>query len=171
MKRRIPRQVLSFLVLAACVALDQFTKQIATETLKGRPDISLLGGVLRIVYAENPGAFLGLGGSLGEAARFWGLVVGVGVVLVAALVYLIKQGGTLPLPHVWGIGLLIAGGGSNWFDRLTNDGRVVDFLILGVGPLRTGVFNVADLAIVAGVILMVLTPKPKDPKAVAASKA
>lgn len=162
---------MSFLVLVACVALDQFTKQIAVETLKGRPDISLLGGVLRIVYAENPGAFLGLGGSLGEAARFWGLVVGVGVVLVAAIVYLIRQGGTLPLAHVWGIGLLIAGGGSNWYDRLTNDGRVVDFLILGVGPVRTGVFNVADIAIVAGVILMVLAPKPKDPRAVAASKA
>ena len=49
--------------------------------------------------------------------------------------------------------LFLAGGASNWVDRLVH-GRVVDFLNLGIGPLRTGVFNVADVAIMAGLGLL-----------------
>ena len=50
--------------------------------------------------------------------------------------------------------LFIAGGASNWFDRI-NDGRVVDFMNAGIGWLRTGVFNVADVAIMLGVALFI----------------
>ncbi len=49
------------------------------------------------------------------------------------------------------VGLLIlAGGFGNLYDRAVNDGRVVDFMLLQIGPLKTGVFNVADIAILAG---------------------
>ena len=51
--------------------------------------------------------------------------------------------------------LFVAGGSSNWIDRLLH-GRVVDFLNLGIGPVRTGVFNVADVAIMAGALLVIL---------------
>ena len=47
---------------------------------------------------------------------------------------------------------MIAGGGiSNWMDRARNGGSVVDFMNLGIGPVRTGIFNVADLAILVGI--------------------
>jgi len=50
-----------------------------------------------------------------------------------------------------------AGGGlSNWLDRLLHGGAVTDFVSLGLGPLRTGVFNLADVFIVAGVALLLL---------------
>lgn len=49
------------------------------------------------------------------------------------------------------VGLLIlAGGFGNLYDRAINDGRVVDFMLLQLGPLQTGIFNVADIAIMAG---------------------
>ena len=51
--------------------------------------------------------------------------------------------------------LVLAGGASNWVDRLAR-GSVVDFMNVGVGPLRTGVFNVADVAIMIGVSMLVL---------------
>lgn len=41
-------------------------------------------------------------------------------------------------------------------DRMFNDGAVIDFVRLGVGPFQTGVFNLADVAIVIGVILLLL---------------
>ncbi len=44
---------------------------------------------------------------------------------------------------------MIGGGLSNLFDRLP-DGRVTDYVVLSAGPLRTGVFNLADAAILAG---------------------
>ncbi|HXC20398.1 MAG TPA: signal peptidase II, partial [Steroidobacteraceae bacterium] len=55
---------------------------------------------------------------------------------------------------------LIAGGGiSNLIDRLLYGGRVTDFLNVGIGSLRTGIFNVADMAILAGALLLILNPQ------------
>jgi signal peptidase II len=54
-----------------------------------------------------------------------------------------------------GLTLFVAGGLSNWIDRATA-GRVVDFLNVGIGPVRTGVFNVADMAIMAGALVFAL---------------
>jgi signal peptidase II len=51
--------------------------------------------------------------------------------------------------------MMVGGGLSNWFDRLVNEGRVVDFMNLGIGSFRTGIFNVADVAIMAGAAVMV----------------
>ena len=51
---------------------------------------------------------------------------------------------------------MISGGFSNLYDRITNHGGVVDFMNMGVGSLRTGIFNVADMAIMAGVLLLVI---------------
>jgi signal peptidase II len=50
------------------------------------------------------------------------------------------------------LSLFIVGGFSNWIDRLV-DGKVVDFLNVGIGGVRTGVFNVADVAIMVGAVL------------------
>jgi signal peptidase II len=59
--------------------------------------------------------------------------------------------------------LFVAGGASNWVDRALR-GNVVDFLNVGIGPLRTGIFNVADMAIMLGIALWLFaelrTPSP-----------
>ncbi len=48
-----------------------------------------------------------------------------------------------------GAALIVSGGASNWIDRVAT-GSVIDFLNVGIGPLRTGIFNVADVAILVG---------------------
>ena len=55
-----------------------------------------------------------------------------------------------------GCTLLLAGAVGNLIDRIRLDGLVIDFLNLGIGPLRTGIFNVADMAIMAGAVLLVI---------------
>jgi signal peptidase II len=55
-----------------------------------------------------------------------------------------------------GTGLVLAGGASNWVDRLVR-GSVVDFMNVGIGPLRTGIFNVADMAIMMGGAILLLS--------------
>jgi signal peptidase II len=52
------------------------------------------------------------------------------------------------------LSLILGGGISNLIDRLVRDHRVIDFMIVGFGWLKTGVFNVADVAITAGVGLL-----------------
>jgi len=152
--RRRTRVLSTTVVLALTVGCDQLTKKVAVATLKGTPRQSFLGDVFRLDYAENPGAFLGLGGALPGAWQFWILTIGVGGLLFAMLGYLIWTR-HLHLGSSLGLAMMVGGGLSNWFDRVVNDGRVVDFMNLGIGSLRTGIFNVADVAIMAGAAVLV----------------
>ena len=158
---RLPvRITLIVVLLASSIGCDQATKRIAADALKGSPAINIVGGVVRLQYAENEGAFLSMGAHLPEWLRFWIFTVGVAGILGGALLAALARRN---LTHLDVISLaLVAGGGlSNWMDRL-GGGRVVDFMNLGIGPLRTGIFNVADLAIVAGVALIALRRTPKQ---------
>ena len=56
---------------------------------------------------------------------------------------------------VWALGLILSGGIGNLIDRIIYNGRVADFLNVGIGGLRSGIFNIADLAIVAGLLLVI----------------
>ncbi len=152
---RLSRISLLLFILTSTVGCDQATKQMAVSNLSGEPGKSFLGGTFRLLYAENPGAFLGMFGGLSREHQFWIFTAGVGAMLLGVLVYLIASRRLSPL-HSIGLALVAGGGVSNWIDRLVNDGRVVDFMILGVGPVRTGVFNVADVAIMAGLGLFLL---------------
>lgn len=139
------------LLVASTIGCDRLTKRLATAELRGSPTRSYLGDTVRLTYAENAGAFLGLGSSLPPALRFWLLSAGSAAAL-AALLWLPRRS-RQGLAGLAGLSLVLAGGASNLWDRASG-GAVVDFLNVGVGPLRTGIFNVADLAITAGVLLV-----------------
>ena len=145
------------LLLAAVVSIvgcDHVSKHVATERLAGEPTQSYFFDMVRLSYAENPGSFLSLGAELPEPVRFTLFVLGTGVLLVFLIGYVLSarwSGASFA-----GLALFAAGGASNWVDRLSN-GHVVDFLNVGVGPIRTGIFNVADMAILAGVVVLVFS--------------
>ncbi len=153
--KTLHRFALVGLLLGASAGCDQATKRLATTALRASGGHSFLGGFFRLQYAENRGAFLSLGADLAPGARFWVLTVSVGLLLLGILVFtLISR--TLSTLQISGYAFIVGGGLSNWIDRATRDGAVVDFMNLGIGPVRTGVFNVADLAIVAGIVLLLL---------------
>ena len=155
--RPLPVKLRAFIVLAivvASVGCDQATKYIATDKLKPVGRIEIAGPLFALQYAENPGAFLSLGASLSRNARFWVFTVFTTIVLIA-LAYYLFAGDALQLPDVVAIALLLAGGIGNMIDRVANNGTVVDFMVMEVwGPIRTGIFNIADVAVMAGVFLM-----------------
>ena len=158
------RVLLLLALLLPCVACDQATKALAIGHLKGSAGVSVVDGFFRLTYAENPGAFLGLGRSLPEGVRQGVFVVGVAALLLAVVVVALRSAPALPI--FVGMALLVAGGAGNLVDRVARDGRVVDFAVLRVGPLQTGVFNVADLQIVAAAVLLTVgtwrRKKPDD---------
>ena len=152
--RNVPNRLALLLLLAACcVGCDQGTKLIAAERLEGGPGRSLLFGTVRLVYAENAGAFLGLGSGLSEGLR--NLLAVATAVMVIGVFWMALRGAQKSMLHSISFALVAAGGASNLIDRVLNDGRVIDFMVVGVGGLRTGVFNVADMAITAGALLLV----------------
>ncbi len=144
------------------VLLDQASKMMARAVLVPGKASVYLDGIFRIQMVQNRGAFLSLGSTLPESARQAILVIGVGVFVVGLLWYLFHSTTTTPETR-FALGLVAAGGTGNLIDRAFFQGGVTDFLNLGVGSLRTGIFNVADMYITFAVIFMVLGSlrKPK----------
>lgn len=137
------------------IALDQWTKFLATQYLLGQENISWWNDFFVLTYSINHGAFLGLGDTLPEGIRdliFSGLV---GLFLIGFAIYALRDKTMNNLQNL-ACGLVLSGGFSNLYDRITNNGGVVDFMNMGIGGLRTGIFNVADMAIMAGVILLLV---------------
>jgi signal peptidase II len=141
------RRTLDFLVpaLAACgvvVALDQGTKALATSLVSQGGRVEVLP-FLHIENVRNKGVAFGIGGDI--SAVFIGATV---ILLLGFLVFLAFRGGSGWL--VWlPAALLIGGALGNLADRV-RDGAVTDFISLPLWPT----FNLADLAIVAGVLLL-----------------
>lgn len=153
--QRVTRLAVVAVLLIACVGCDQTTKFLAREHLQGRGMASFFDDTLRLQYLENPGAFLSLGESLSHRARTAVFTVGAAAVLTAVLVYAAVSATSGPL-RIAALCLICGGGIGNWLDRIRYDGYVTDFLNLGIGPIRTGIFNVADVTLVAGLVLFML---------------
>ncbi|HCS66202.1 MAG TPA: signal peptidase II [Cellvibrio sp.] len=145
MKIKVLLILLVFLPLVGC---DRYTKDQAVSLLKGQEPLSFLNGFFSLTYHENTGGMLSLGADLSDELRVILFTFLVGLVLVGGLIYMLIK----PMDkYSFTVGLLIlAGGFGNLYDRAVNDGRVVDFMLLQIGPLKTGVFNIADIAIMAG---------------------
>ena len=147
-------QALLFLtVLLASVGCDQASKQVASSVLADAGVISMAAGIVRFELVHNPGAFLSLGVQLPEIVRIGLFTVLVPLVLVFFCVQFLRTHHP-STSLLLGLGLFAGGGFGNWLDRLFRDGAVTDFVSLGVGSLRTGIFNVADLAVISGVALL-----------------
>jgi len=140
-------------VVATTIGCDQVSKHVASTHLMDGPRQSYLGDSLRLEYSENAGAFLSLGAGLPWWARTALFSVGTALLLIGCVVAgLTRRLNGMALVGLW---LLFAGGFSNLVDRVVH-GRVVDFLNVGIGPVRTGIFNVADMAIMLGIALLVV---------------
>jgi len=151
---RFKRSLLVLLLLIFCVGCDQLTKDVAHQYLALQPSQSWFHDMVRLQYAENTGAFLSLGGDFSEGVHVFLFQVFPALCLVVLAMVLFAQ--PIPLSTAIAWSLVLSGGLSNLLDRIMNDGRVIDFMNLGIGPLRTGIFNVADVCITTGVVLLIV---------------
>jgi signal peptidase II len=134
---------------SAAYVLDRLTKVWAERALAGEPPIEVIPGVLRLTYTTNSGGAFGLGQS--APWLFAGATILVSGVIIAASMRLGRRSLAVAL------GLVLGGALGNLTDRAVNgaglSGRVTDFIDLRVWP----VFNVADMAVVAGALLLALS--------------
>lgn len=107
---------------------------------------------MRLQYVENTGAALSLGDNLPKAASFWLLSILPLVVLMGVFGYTLKNLQQMSTMKIFSIALVFSGGIGNIIDRIAFDRHVTDFMNVGIGGLRTGIFNVADMCVTAGVI-------------------
>jgi signal peptidase II len=147
--RLVRKTAIIMLIVLCCFGCDQATKRIARRNLPESESISLLCDSIRLQLIENSGGFLSLGDGLAAHVRFWVFIPLVALFLGGMLLYLFVQK-HLALNQVMALALISGGGIGNLTDRIFNHCRVVDFMNVGIGSLRTGVFNVADIAILWG---------------------
>jgi signal peptidase II len=160
--KTIVSRLLALSLLLTTIGCDRVTKHLAVDHLRADVGRSYLGDVVRLEYAENSGAFLSAGSRLPDWARTLLFQICVPIALAALAFVAIKQRWTGML--LVGASLVFAGGVSNSIDRFARD-TVVDFMSLGIGPLRTGIFNVADVAVLLGTALLVLESARNRPLA------
>jgi signal peptidase II len=141
---------------------DHATKQLARETLGGSPAISLAADTVRFQLTENPGGFLSFGAYLPPTLRRF-FFLGFAPLAMILVAIPILRSRSRSFGPVFALALVAGGGLANWVERLWNDGAVTDFVSVGVGPLRTGIFNLADVFVMAGVAVLLVTGFGESP--------
>lgn len=137
----------------AVVALDMWTKRLATAYLEGRPPVDILGEFVRLTYTRNSGVAFGLGAGVPFPYYIFSMAA------VAVILYLFARRRAGGLRRQIALSLVLGGAVGNLIDRLAS-GEVVDFIELGYGHWHWPVFNVADSAVTIGVTLFALSWSP-----------
>lgn len=159
---------MTLIVLAINLLLDRITKLLASSYLEGQETISYFYNTIVLRYAENSGAFLSLGSNWPDIVKYTLLLA---IPILACLYGLYYCAFKLTDKKLVIVIVSIIGGGlGNLIDRLLNDFRVVDFLNFGIGSVRTGILNVADMSVTFGIVFLLfyrfnggtIKPKPEE---------
>jgi signal peptidase II len=164
MSRKV--KIVLFCVLCfALIGCDQVTKELAKAHLRDKPAISYYHDLFRFDYVENTGAFLSFGADWSPTVSFWLMNMLPLLFLVGLFVYALRKTASWTFKELLPYLLIVSGGLGNIIDRILYDRHVTDFMNMGINGLRTGIFNVADMYVTAGVIMIVVMQwrKPKVP--------
>lgn len=134
------------LIISFIIAIDQFTKFLIIDNLQGQ-SIELIKNVLQLTYVKNTGGAYGIG-----ATSSMIVLIGLNVLIIAVLIKLLYEakGNVSKIA----LSLVLAGGISNLGDRVFR-GFVVDYI--DINPIiQYPVFNIADISIVIGIIVLII---------------
>ena len=146
-----------FAIAFGVVLIDQVTKAWAIATLADADPITVIDPLLTLTFVRNPGAAFGMG------TQFTGVFTVLAATVTIFIVWYARR-----VRDMWwalALGLILGGALGNFIDRLAQppgagSGHVVDFLRIPNWP----VFNVADMAVVGGaVLIVVLSLLGRDP--------
>lgn len=144
------------------IGCDRVTKQLAKQHLMFNDTRSYFHDTFRLEYAENTGAALSVGDSLPKAVSFWLLSMLPLAILGVLFIYVMRRLNEFSWLKLLSFALVIAGGLGNIIDRIVYDRHVTDFMNMGIHNVRTGIFNVADVCISAGIIGLFITYSSRD---------
>ncbi|RKR84880.1 signal peptidase II [Mucilaginibacter gracilis] len=144
------------------IGCDRFTKQLAKDHLMNAPVLSYFHDTFVLEYAENTGAALSLGDNLPKTANFILLSILPLGLMVGLFVYFIKHRRQMSVTKTTALAMIFSGGLGNLIDRIFFDRHVTDFINIGIQNLRTGIFNVADMCVTFGVIILFFCLRSED---------
>jgi signal peptidase II len=146
------RRLLWGVALAVLIA-DLLTKQIVERALLPVPPVTVLGDWIQLRLVYNQGAAFGL--DLGPWSRWIFLVI---ALVAIVLLYRLSRGSRPGdrLRH-FACGLVAGGAAGNLLDRIRSSQGVVDFIDVGIGSHRWPTFNLADMAVSCGAVVLAIS--------------
>lgn len=149
----IKRWVVLVSVVATGISIDQYTKYLAHTQLFNRGIIPVIDGFFDLRYSRNPGIFFGFGSQISENVRLV-LLIGGSLLAIGLIVELFRKTKETQTFLRWALMLLLSGACGNLIDRVL-EGEVIDFLHLHWQEVfHWATFNVADVLIVFGLLLL-----------------
>lgn len=144
------------LVIVLNIVIDQTSKfWVRANFLYGETK-SLIGDAFIMQYVENKGAFLGMGADLNPTLRLIFLLI-LPILVLGYVGYYIFKHKELDKMSLIAFCCIIGGGIANVFDRIIL-GSVTDFFFIDLGGVfKTGIFNIADMSVTTGMIMLLVT--------------
>lgn len=146
------RNLLIVLIFALNVGCDQLSKSLVRERIDFAQEYSYVSGYLTLMRVENTGAFLSVGGEWSEPMRK-AVLVGLPLVVLAFTAGVVMLRTDISRIATLGICFMVGGGLGNLYDRFMY-GSVTDFVHIDLPIFNTGVFNMADVSITTGAVLI-----------------
>lgn len=145
------RPVIFWTVMVVVLIADVVTKAIAVWALQPEHvPHEVLGDTVRLTLVYNPGAAFGL--NLGPLSRWIFMALTLAILAILWRFYRATREGEYL--RTLALGLVCAGAVGNLIDRIRSSAGVVDFIDVGIGTRRWPTFNVADMAVSTGAILL-----------------
>lgn len=142
-------------MIVANIAIDQISKIIVRAEIAQNEVIELIGDTFIMTKVENSGAFLGMGSEMSPTLK-WIFLLILPVIVLGGVMYYIITNKTLDKLSLIAFCCIVGGGIANVFDRFMY-GSVTDFFHIDLGGVfRTGIFNVADMSVSFGMILLII---------------
>jgi signal peptidase II len=151
---QLSRVAVIVLIIFANVGCDQISKKMVRSHLGVNETIQLLQSHFLLMRVENSGAFLSVGDSLSTFAKHIFLSALPLLALAFASVYIFAKQSMSQVSLI-SICFIIGGGLGNLYDRIAH-GSVTDFLYIHWGIFQTGIFNMADLSITTGALIILV---------------
>jgi len=148
-----PKAAILTAIVALVLSLDVATKTMIQRNFHLYQQVDLIGDYLRLTYIHNPGAAFGI--HVGDYSRY--IFLGLSLIALAALAAMYWVTPVRDKIRLVSISLICSGAIGNLLDRIRDQRGVVDFLDVGLGDLRWPVFNIADIAVTTGAILLALS--------------
>ncbi|MCO4823146.1 MAG: signal peptidase II [Flavobacteriaceae bacterium] len=162
---KLSRTAYIIILIVINIALDQISKIIVRQSVIPHSQSEIIGDFFTLHNVENSGAFLGMGSDLSPILKWIFLLILPVLVLGWVVRHIIKEKNIDKMSLI-GFCCIVGGGIANVFDRFMY-GSVTDFLHIDLGGVfRTGIFNIADLSVTTGMIMILLASflyrKPKQ---------
>jgi signal peptidase II len=152
---KLSRTLSIVLLISGTIAIDQISKVIVRTNVVPYQESEILGSYFTLNNVENTGAFLGMGSDLSPTIKLIFLLI-LPVFVLGYLIYYIFKNKQMDTYGLIALSSIAGGGIANVFDRIAY-GSVTDFLHINLGGVfRTGIFNLADLSVTTGMIILLV---------------